>query len=171
MKFEIAYISQSGNTEKLAHGIADRFPPNRTFVTDLSYEKITGKADVYLIGFGVNKGTVPLKIMETLDELCGKTILFFITCGFEPTREYLESIERKVAVFLPDDCDYRGLFMCQGEFPNDVLQMAKAKLLNEPNNKVAKKVVDDAELSAGHPHSVDFENAYNFICKRLEKQI
>ena len=36
MKYEVAYISASGNTEKLAHGIADMLPEKDTFVTDLS---------------------------------------------------------------------------------------------------------------------------------------
>ena len=78
MKYEIAYISQSGNTEKLAHGIADSLPHRDTFVTDLSCEEITGKADVYLIGFGLKKEAIPLKIMDVLEELEGKTILFFV---------------------------------------------------------------------------------------------
>jgi len=78
MKYEIAYISQSGNTEKLAHGIADSLPHRDTFVTDLSCEEITGKADVYLVGFGLKKEAIPLKIMDVLEELEGKTILFFV---------------------------------------------------------------------------------------------
>jgi len=78
MKYEVAYISSSGNTEKLAHGIADSLPHRDTFVTDLSCEEITGKADVYLIGFGLKKEAIPLKIMDVLEELEGKTILFFV---------------------------------------------------------------------------------------------
>lgn len=74
----------------------------------ITYEDITGKADAYLIGLGVNNGTVPWKVMEVLDELHGKTILFFITSGMKPTREYSDAIERKLLPFLPDDSDYKG---------------------------------------------------------------
>ena len=123
MKYEIAYISISGNTERLAHGIADRLPQRKTIVTDLTTEEIMKKANVYLIGFGINKGAVPLKIMEVLEELHGKTILFFVTGGMEPLNEYRDAVERKIEPFLPDDCDYRGLFLCQGQFPDTVLEV------------------------------------------------
>ena len=63
MKYEIAYISGSGNNEKLAHGIADSLPQTDTIVTDLSCEEITKQADVYLIGFGMKREAIPLKIM------------------------------------------------------------------------------------------------------------
>ena len=43
MKYEIAYVSLSGNTEKVAHGIADRFPVKDTIVTDLTHEKCLKK--------------------------------------------------------------------------------------------------------------------------------
>ena len=167
MKIEIAFVSLSGNTENLAHGIADNLPHDKTFVTDLTHEDITGKADAYLIGFGVNKGTVPLKIMDVLDELHGKKIMFFVTCGMEPVREYRDAVEKKLLPFLPDDCEYLGLFMCQGEFPNNVLSAARNKLSEEPDNKYAQRILDDAELSAGHPNEMDFENAHNFIKERL----
>ena len=84
MKYEVVYISQSGNTEKLAHGIADSLPHRDTFVTDLSCEEITGKADVYLVGFGMKKEAIPLKIMDVLETLEGKTILFFVTASIKP---------------------------------------------------------------------------------------
>ena len=46
MKYEIAYLSTSGNTEKLAHGIADYLPVSETFVTDLRVEDVTGQAEI-----------------------------------------------------------------------------------------------------------------------------
>lgn len=167
MKFEIAFVSLSGNTEDLAHGIADNLPHDKTFVTDLSHEDITGKADVYLIGFGVNKGTVPLKIMEVLDELHGKTILFFITAGMEPTHEYRDAVERQILPFMPDDCDYKGMFMCHGKFPEQVLQAANNKLYEEPDNRFAKRILQEAELSNGHPNQTDYENASRFVREQL----
>lgn len=168
MKYEIAYVSLSGNTEKLAHGIADKFPIQETFVTDLSHEELYENADVYLLGFGVNKGTIPLKIMETLEELHGKTIMFFITCGMEPELEYRDSIEKKILPFLPEECDYRGMFMCQGKFPDTVFAAAKRKLEAEPDNKYAQKIILDNELSNTHPNEKDYENAYRFIIEHLK---
>ena len=96
MKYEIAYISGSGNTEKLAHGIADSLPQTDTFVTDLSCEEITKQADVYLIGFGMKREAIPLKIMDILEELEDKTILFFVTASVKPTEVHIKEIERRL---------------------------------------------------------------------------
>ena len=58
LNYEIAYYSLSGNTEKLAYGIAKRLPENQAFLTNLQEEEVTLAADVYLVGFGINNGTV-----------------------------------------------------------------------------------------------------------------
>ena len=168
MKYEIAYVSLSGNTEKLAHGIADRFPIKDTIVTNLLCEKMSKKADVYLIGFGVNKGTVPLKVIEALEILHGKRIMFFMTCGMEPEKEYRDTIENKITPFLPEDCDYRGLFICQGKFPDEVINAAKMKLEKEPDNKYAQKIILDDELSNNHPNETDYDHAYNYILEHIK---
>lgn len=67
LNYEIAYYSLSGNTEKLAYGIAKRLPENQAFLTNLQEEEVTLAADVYLVGFGINNGTVPLKVMERIE--------------------------------------------------------------------------------------------------------
>lgn len=167
MKYEIAYISKSGNTERLAYGIADLLPHNETFVTNLATENITRKADVYLIGFGVNKGTIPLSVMEALEDMSGKTLMFFVTSAMEPAVEYRAMVERKLCPFIPDECDYRGLFMCQGGFSDEMLKKIEIKLSEEPDNPSALKLLQAAELSAGHPDKTGCENAYRFILKNM----
>jgi flavodoxin len=168
MKYEIAYISLSGNTEKLAYGLADKLPYGETIITDLSEEELSMQADIYLLCFGVNKGTVPIQIMEALDELSNKTIMLFVTCGMEPEEKYCDAIENKILPFLPDNCDYRGIFMCYGKFPDNVLTAANRKLADDPDNKYARKILSDNRLSANHPDEYDYENAYRFIMEHLE---
>jgi hypothetical protein len=167
MKYEIAYLSLSGNTEKLAYGIADELPSNETIITDLSNEELSGQAEICLLCFGADKGTVPVKIMDALDELENKTIMLFITSGIEPTEEYISSVENKVSPFLPDECDYRGMFMCRSKFPDNVLSAAKQKLAEEPDNRYARKILSDAETSANHPNKDDYKNAYRFITEHI----
>ncbi len=69
MHYEIAYVSQSGNTENLAYGIADALGDSETVLT---LEHVTRKADIYLVGYEVNKGIVPLPVMDALDEFSVK---------------------------------------------------------------------------------------------------
>ncbi len=167
MKFEVAYISQSGNTEKLAHGIADSLPHRKTFVTDLSCEKITEKADVYILGFGIKKDAIPLKIMDVLEELEGKTILFFVTASIKPTEEHVKEIERKLSPFMPNVCDYKGLYLCPGQVSEATLKKLRVLLENEPENEQIKEAYDFCNKTIGHPNQDDIEDAFNFIRERL----
>ena len=83
MRYEIDYLSRSENTKKLADAVEKLFPVRDTEIIGLLHEEPTADADVYVIIFSFNKGTVPLKIMDMLDLLEGKTILFLVT--LEPT--------------------------------------------------------------------------------------
>ena len=167
MKHEMAYISMSGNTKKLVNGIAAGFPQSQIIITDLSEADVTGNADIYLIAFGLNRGTVPLRVIEAMDHLSEKTILLFVTCGMEPSSDYYASVERRVEPFLPDHCDYRGLFLCRGQFPEQVLVAAQVQLKQGKNSPDILRIIHNAELSNGHPNEIDVENACQFIRKHL----
>lgn len=167
MKYEIAYVSLSGNTQKLAYGIADRLPKSQTIITNLDSDELSKNADVYLIGFGVNKGTIPLKVMDALDELNGKIILFFVTCGMELTEMYRDAVEKKLLPFMPESCDYRGLFMCQGQFSDHITQAIRQKYREDTGNKYAQRILNDVECASGHPNRADYENAVRFIRAHL----
>ena len=168
MKYEVAYISGSGNTEKLAHGIADSLPHRDTFVTDLSCEDITGKADVYLIGFGMKKEAIPLKIMDVLEELEGKTILFFVTASIKPTEAHVKEIERKLDPFMPSNCDYRGLYLCPGQVSEETLSKLRTLLEQDPENEHAKAAYDACSHTIGRPNQEDIDDACDFIRKKLK---
>lgn len=168
MKYEIAYISGSGNTEKLAHGIADSLPSRDTFVTDLSSEEITRKADVYLIGFGMKKNVIPFKIMDVLEELEDKTILFFVTASVIPSEEHIKEIERRLNPFMPSKCDYRGLYLCTGKVSNEKLDILNNILAQDPNNQQAKAALEACQQTLGHPNQEDIDKACDFISKKLK---
>lgn len=168
MKYEVAYISASGNTEKLAHGIADALPEKDTFVTDLSCEELTDVADVYLIGFGMKHHAIPLKIMEVLEELEGKTIMFFVTASIDPTQEHIEETERRLEPFLPDNCDYKGLHMCIGQVSDETIEKVKAMLEHDPENEQAIAAMEHCKQTLGRPDQADIKKAQDFFLKQLE---
>lgn len=168
LNYEIAYYSLSGNTEKLAYGIAKRLPENQAFLTNLQEEEVTLAADVYLVGFGINNGTVPLKVMDALDRLAGKKIFLFVTCGIEPSEEYNRLIERKIEPFLPDECDYCGILLCRGQIAEEVLSKIQRQFAQQPDDPAIKKMISEAKLSEGHPDETDAENAVRFIREKLD---
>ena len=167
MKYEVVYISQSGNTEKLAHGIADSLPHRDTFVTDLSCEEITGKAEVYLVGFGMKKEAIPLKVMEVLEELEGKTILFFVTASIPPTEEHIKEIERRLEPFMPTVCDYKGLYLCPGQVSDATIQNLRTLLEKDPENEQIKEAHSVCNKTIGHPNQDDINNDCDFVKEKL----
>jgi len=167
MKYEIAYISQSGNTEKLAHGIADSLPHRDTFVTDLSCEEITGQADKYLICFGMKKEAIPLKVMEVLEELEGKSILFFVTASVKPTEDNVKEIERRLEPFMPTECEYKGLYLCPGQVSDEKFEKLLTLHSQQPDNKQIGEALEICKQTFGRPNQEDIDDACDFVCEKL----
>jgi len=168
LKYEIAYLSSSGNTALLARSIASILPAENTHLTDLSLGSVSEIADVYFIGFGVNRGTVPLKIIESLEYTEGKTVILFITSGIEPIDSYKAAIERKISPFLPDNCNYKGLFLCAGQFPDAAASKIKEMLRLQPENEQARMLWENYQKTYGHPNNRDLEDLRNFVLAVLE---
>jgi flavodoxin len=169
LNYEVAYLSRSGNTAVLAEALAGMFSDEKVHLTDLSQDDAAGDADVYLIGYGVNRGTFPVKIMDTLELAEGKTVLLFCTGGVDPTTEYQKSVERKVLPFLPDECDYRGLFLCAGQFPDEVIQNVQEVLRRDPDNAQARSLLEQAQKARTHPDKNDLANLRKFVREKLSK--
>lgn len=167
MKYEVAYISQSGNTAALASEIAELLSDEIVHLTDLARDEVSEDADVYFIGFGVNRGTVPMKVIDALEVAEGKRIFLFVTCGMEPTGSYKSSVERKILPFLPDDCNYEGLFLCPGQFPEGVVRNVQEILKRQPDNAQAITIAKNYQQACGHPNSEDFEALREFIWEKL----
>jgi len=167
MKYEIAYMSDSGNTAVLARAINSLLSAEDTNLTDLSIEDVSDRADVYFIGFDVIRDVIPLKVMDTLEYAEEKTVVLFATCGMEPTDAYKSSIERKILPFIPDGCDYKGLFLCVGQLPETMANNIKETLRLHPENAQAKKLLECCQKSYGHPNNEDLENLQDFIWEAL----
>ena len=163
MKYEISYLSKSGNTAKLAEAIASMLPPEDTRIADLASGEASGGADISFVGFDVESGTIPLKIMDALDYAEGKTVVLFATCFFAPTEDERALIERKVAPFLPNECDYRGLFLCAGALPENIFASIKKNISTHPNDTEASALLDRYESAIGHPDAQDIENLEEFV--------
>ena len=169
MKYEVSYLSKSGNTTVLAEAIVSMLPPEDTRITDLALEETSGGADVNFIGFDVESDTVPLKIMDALDYAEGKSIALFATCGLIPTEEHKTVIERKIYPFLPDECDYKGLFLCAGQLPKSTASVIEEKLKTQPDNEEMKEYLKRHYQTTGHPNTHDIEDLATFVLSILNK--
>jgi flavodoxin len=167
LKCEIAYLSQSGNTAMLANAVASMVSDAQVHLTDLSRGEAQENADVYCIGYGVNRGTVPMKVLDALDLAEGKAVALFVTCGLDPTEEYRAAVERKVLPFLPDDCDYRGLFLCTARFPEETVSELRQVVQQQPENQQARTLLAQCQKAAAHPDEDDLERLRAFLASAL----
>lgn len=167
LKYQVVYISLSGNTERLAKELYGILPRESTRLVNLCEDDADTRADVYLIGFGYNQGRIPLMIIELLEQLSGKTVLLFATCGLLPTEEYRDAIAKKLFPFLPDDCDWRGLYLCGGAFPNEVAENLEQLRERGEENEQVQMFWEAKRETDGHPDEGDVEEALAFVRKAL----
>lgn len=187
MSTVVIYTSQSGNTAKVADAIYDAIPDKDKEITTI--ENWNGKtdADTWFVGFWINRGTCGLDVCDLLDRLSGKRIALFATCGMHDENEYFDSIRSSCSVWVPDDAQYLGFYLCQGKMPMAVrrrYEEKKEELKERENSPDGKMSVEEAarrekeleRLIANfdnallHPDDEDLKNAADFAEKCLEKQ-
>ena len=100
--------------------------------------------------------------MDILENLEGKTILCFVACGMA-LFEKKENVEHNLLPFLPDECDYRGLFFCPGQIPSSVMDTIQEALDENPENKQAQAMLEAFQHAKNHPDAEDFRELRRFI--------
>ena len=92
MKTQVLYVSGTGNTEQIAKAVYQEIPGASKDIMKLDscFEKHS--ADMYFIGFWVNRGSASVEILDFLSGLHGKNIALFATCGMGKHPEYYLSL-------------------------------------------------------------------------------
>ena len=166
MRYQVAYLNVYGNAKILADAIMDLLPSDSTECIDLSCQELYDDADVYLMIFEMMRSAIPLDIMDALENLGGKSILCFAACGSELWGDK-EHIEQSMFPFLPDECDYRGLFVCPGHVPVNILDSMQQSLQEQPENSRAMAILEDYRRSSGHPDAEDMNDLRRFISEHI----
>ena len=168
MTYQISYLSPLGNCRLLAEAFEDILED--AYVTDLKYDNdVQGR--IHLVGFEMNEASfkaIPYEVMEFLDQLEDETVLFFVTCPFQPDQNVKDQLEYALQPFLPDSCDYRGIFLCQGEASQTLLSKLQTVCAERPDDQRTKKFLESCKASAGHPDEDDIMQACLFVTKELE---
>lgn len=167
MKYQIVYFSKSGNTRKLAQGLARILPAGQYRLVDLVQEEPDEDAEFYLVGFGVQRGACPFAVLDLLERLAGKKILLFATGGLAAFTEYHKKLEPLITAFLPDDCEYLGFHLSQGSISKAGYDYLQSCLTNADDQGAAKSLSRLYEYSQNHPDEKDIEEACRFVCERL----
>ena len=95
MQFEVLFVSQTGNTEKLAKAVFEAIPSKSKEIQRLTRDTELDLAETYFIGFWTNHGTCSFEVLDYISELHGKNIALFGTCGMGSDAEYYQRISRQ----------------------------------------------------------------------------
>lgn len=173
-RYLILYTSKTGNTKKLASEMFAALPGTSKDCYELSLCPQGKTADIYLIGFWVDRGTCSMEVIDFLSELHGKKVVLFGTCGMGTSEDYYCTILEKVRVFLPEDNEYLGGFLCQGKMPMQVrnkYEMMKNNMNSAPNAGQIDEMIRNFDEALLHPNKEDFLNVKNFLNEIFEKII
>lgn len=168
MKYQISYLSPSGHCKKIAEAFEDILED--AYVTDLKYDNDV-QGEIHLVGFEINESgfkAIPYEVMELLDQLEEKTVLIFATCPFQADQNAKDQMERSLQPFLPDSCDYRGLFLCSGEASQQLLNNLGSICQQHPEDQRASALLENCKASVGHPDEEDIMKACLYVTKELE---
>ena len=160
MDYQMAYFNVYGNAGVLADEIQAILAGAE--LVDLNRQEISYDADVYLLVFEITQAAIPLKIMDVMENLEGKTILCCVICGMA-LHESKDSIEHNLLPFIPDECDYRGMFFCPGQIPASVMETVQTALDENPENQRARVMLEAFQHSMNHPDTDDLRELRRFI--------
>ncbi|MDD3186240.1 MAG: flavodoxin family protein BilS [Anaerostipes sp.] len=161
--YQVVYTSKTGNTKKLAEKIYDTLNSKDKEIYSLDEGGANADADIYFIGFWTNRGTCSMEVLDFFDNLEGKKIALFGTCGMGGQEEYFNNIKTNVAAFLPDSAEFLGAFMCQGEMPDTVGEKYHNILREHPDDEKIKFMIDNFNHAIGHPDAEDLDHIATFV--------
>lgn len=162
MRVQIFYTSRTGNTERLAEEIFAAVPVKEKNVKRIEERTARDDGDLYLVGFWTDRGTASAEILELLSSLHGRKVALFGTCGMGDSAEYFKHVERNIAAFVPDDCEYLGAFICQGKMPIQVRNRYEA-MRNPANAEQIDRMIRNFDRALLHPDKKDFAAAAQFV--------
>lgn len=168
LDYLVLYSSESGNTKKIAATIFSSLPGNSKDLIDITTDKTIPEANVYFVGFCVHCGTCSMDVSDFINDLSGKAIALFGTCGMGSSPDYFKAIENSVNAWIESDNDYLGAFICQGKMPQKVRQKYVSKR-TETNKEQIDFYIQNFDEALTHPDSLDMEHAKVFVQKCLEK--
>ena len=99
MQTIVIYSSQTGNTRKLATQIFAAIPGDSKDLKNID-EYREKDAELYFVGFWVDRGDCDEKTVELLSGLHGKKIALFGTCGMGNDPAYYQKVIDRVKLSL-----------------------------------------------------------------------
>jgi flavodoxin len=162
MRYAVLYESETGNTERLARQIYEAIDANDKDLVSLKAGGEIPQADFYFVGFPIHQKNCSMKIVDAFEEIEQGKIAIFATCGMKPTEKYKEKLEDALSIWLPDEGEYVGMFLCQGKTTE-----RQKRVFYEANAQYRDKVQAMLDEGEHHPSEDDCEQAVSFARKMV----
>lgn len=168
MKVSILYSSKTGNTKKLALGIANELKDFDIMVTDINEMKTLPQADAYLIGYWVDKAQPNAEAKNCIEQITGKPVGLFGTLGAYAYSEHGSQSMQNANAMLGEGCTLIGSFLCQGPVDPELLEKFKNLPADNPHALTPEKQLRH-KVAALHPNDLDAKYASQLFRERLEQ--
>lgn len=170
IKYKVVFTSKTGNTEKLAKAVYEAISDSSKDIERLSERTKTEEAQVYLVGFWVDRGSCSIDVMDFLDELDEKQVLMFGTCGSDPDEEFCRRIETNIKAFILDGNEYLGMYLSQGKMPMRIRRKYEDMQGTKEMGEQAERMISNFDEALLHPDAEDLEGVKLFVREILEKR-
>lgn len=157
MRIAVVYESQSGNTKALAEEIYNSLEGEDKIICDIEKNPVP-VADFYFIGFGIHNHNCSMRIANAMEEITSGGYALFMTSGLTPLDKYKNKIYKNLEVWLPENAEYVGMFMCQGK-----VTPAEGEELVSKNPESESIIIEMLQKGLTHPDEKDLADVKVFV--------
>lgn len=169
MKVLVTYLSQTGNTKKVAEAIFDEIKCEKELATIAATTSLDDY-DLVFAGFPVWQFGPAEPAKKFLEEhAAGKKLALFVTHAMDP--ETTDSATRGILEGILDKCrsaaaagELEGFFNCRGELSENV-----ASFLLKSNEPAMRRFGEMRDLTVGYPDNDALNSARIFAKEMMQK--
>jgi flavodoxin len=162
MKVLVTYLSETGNTEKLARAIFDAVEAAEKEVLPVQDVSGADNYDVIFIGFPVQAHSVPGKVRAFAQDLPGgQKVAYFATHG-SMTGGELAVTAFYEALNIAKNAVTLGTFGCRGKVKQQIIDSLMQKAEH-------RAWAQEAQGAAGHPDEADLEDGQEWAKRMMVK--
>ena len=163
MKTLVTYVSNTGNTRKVAEAIYDELPDEKE-IKEISEVSSLEGYDLSFIGFPINANGPNPKAAEFLEKsTAGRKIAIFITHGAPDEHDDVEVWKEKCRRTAAG-ADIVGIFNCQGE-----VDPAVVDFLLKSDDPRLRSFGERAPSTKGQPDESRLKRAREFVTHIVDK--
>jgi len=164
MKTLVTYMSQTGNTKKIAEAIYEEITGEKDIKDIKDVSNFEGY-DLVFVGFPVQQFNIPENVSEVVKEnVAGKNIAFFMTHAVPEGTEAIHSWTGSCKDIAATG-NYLGIFDCQGELAQPLIDR-----LLESDDPQMREFAEMGSSTKGQPDESRVQKAREFA-KEIQAKV